>query len=264
MIGSIIGDIIGSKYEFNNLKCKDFPLFSDGCKYTDDTVMTIAVYKSLKDCDGDYTKLKNILINNMKALGNQYLDIGYGYRFKEWLTKESSEPYYSYGNGSAMRVSGVVEFASSLQETLQLAKITSEVTHNHPEGIKGAIVTAGAIYLAKDRKDKEEIKRFVEKYYSLDFDYRNLVENYQFEVSCQKSVSQAIYGFLISDSYEDCMRTCVSIGGDSDTLCAIAGSIAEYYYGIPEKIKEQGLSYLDDNLRMIINTELISRGNNNV
>lgn len=252
MIGSIIGDVIGTRHEFNNIKTKDFELFTSECKYSDDTVMTIAVYQAFKNCNGDYSNIKEKLVESMQKLGNEYFNAGYGYMFKKWLKEENPAPYNSYGNGSAMRVSGVVEFTSSLEETIEFARISSEVTHDHIDGINGAIATAGAIYLAKNKKSKEEIKSFVEKYYSLDLDYDELVKNYKFEVSCAKSVPQAIYCFLISNSYEDCIRTCISIGGDSDTLAAIAGSIAEYYYGIPQNIVEKGLSYLDDNLNKLI------------
>lgn len=249
MIGAIVGDIVGSNYEFDNIKTKDFELFDQDCIFTDDTVMTIAVAKALKlwNREGGIEKFKNILIDVMHDYGTRYYDCGFGGHFLSWILKKSRKPYNSYGNGSAMRVSSVAWFATSLEETKILAKASAEITHNHPEGIKGAEATAVAIYLARIGKNKEEIRKYiVENYYKIDFTLDDIRSAYEFDVSCQGSVPQAMQSFFESISFEDCIRNAVSIGGDSDTIAAIAGSIAEAYYGIDEDVKETALSYLDD------------------
>lgn len=247
MIGAIIGDIVGSIYEFNNIRTKDFMLFSPDCFFTDDTVMTVAVFKALeKSCKRGYKNLEQNVIKEMQKYGKLYPDLSYGNSFRHWLKEKEPKPYNSYGNGSAMRISPVAYFANSLQEVITLSKIVTKVSHNHPEGIKGAEATAVAIWLALNKKSKEEIKNYIEEnYYSLDFDYEDLKKNYRFNETCQDTVPQAIYCFLISESFEDCIRTSVSIGGDTDTLCAISCAIAEAFYGLPENIKNSALSFLD-------------------
>ena len=246
MLGAIIGDIAGSKYEFNNYRSKNFDLLANDCYFTDDTVMTIAVYVALKNCKGKYDKLEDETVKQMHKIGKRYMDSGFGGMFKRWLLTNNTKPYNSFGNGSAMRVSPVVKFAKSLDDVKMLSAKVTKVTHNHPEGIKGAEATAVAIYLAKEGKSKEEIKKYIEEnYYDLNFNYEDLVENYRFNETCQESVPQALYCFFISESFEDCLKTTISIGGDSDTLCAISGAIAEAYYGIPDYIKQWGLKFLD-------------------
>ncbi len=247
MIGAIIGDIVGSIYEFNNIKTKEFELFDVNCRFTDDTVMTIAVGEALTMCD-DKEKLKEILIKTMHKYGNLYIDVGFGKYFKKWIQNRDTKPYFSYGNGSAMRVSSVGWYAKTLKEAEELAKITAEVTHNHPEGIKGAQAVAGAIFLARTGKCKEEIKKYIEGYYNLDFTLDNIRCGYTFKVSCLESVPQAIEAFLESTDFEDAIRNAISIGGDSDTIAAITGSIAQAYYEIDEDIKETALSFLDNYL----------------
>ena len=251
MIGAIIGDIVGSIYEFDNIKKKEFKLFDFDYTFTDDTVMTIAVGKALSQhnrADGTEAFKKN-LIKTMHEFGNLYPYAGYGGRFAKWIENEETAPYGSFGNGSAMRVSAVGWWALSLEEAEEYAKASAEVTHNHPEGIKGAQAVAGAIYLAKMGATKEVIKEYIEKkYYALDFTLDEIRPTYKFEVSCQKSVPQAIEAFLESKSFEDTLRNAISIGGDSDTIAAIAGSIAETYYGVDEELRETALSYLDENL----------------
>ena len=255
MIGAIIGDIIGSRFEFDNLKSKEFELFDSECDFTDDSVMTIAVAKALQTYGKitDYTDFKKHLVAVMHEVGRRYPNCGYGGRFLEWMMRNRTEPYSSYGNGSAMRVSPVALFANSLAECEELAKVTAEVTHNHPEGIKGAISVAGAIYLARTGHSMDEIKEYVSNFYNIDFTLDEIRDEYDFYEICQKSVPQAFEAFFESVSFEDAIRNAISIGGDSDTIAAIAGSIAEAYYDIDESVKETALSYLDDYLLDIVN-----------
>lgn len=237
MLGAIIGDIAGSRFEFRNHRSKDFDIFHSACFFTDDTVMTCAV----ADC----------LVNNgkpedyLKYFGRQYPNKGYGGRFKAWIFSNNSEPYYSFGNGAAMRVSPVGWFAKNEKEVKALSKRVTEVTHDHPEGLKGAEVTAMCIFYALHGKSKDFIRKYAKKYYNIDFDYEDLVKNYKFNERCQDTVPQAIYCFLNSNSFEDCLRISVSIGGDTDTLCAISCAIAEAYYGIPNDFKEKVMRYFN-------------------
>ena len=233
MLGAIIGDIVGSKYEFNNIKTKDFPLFSDDCEYTDDSIMTIAVAKALLRSRKDQSDFKTVLIEEMQAMGKKYPypKGGYGMRFSRWLTDFEPNPYNSFGNGSAMRVSPCGIIAVELYEALSLAKASAEVTHNHPEGIKGAQAVAGAVFLAKQHKTKDEIADFIRtNFYDIDFTLDEIRQSYSFNESCQGTVPQAIVAFLESTSFEDAIRNAVSLGGDCDTLTAITGSIAWAYY----------------------------------
>lgn len=231
MIGAIIGDIVGSIYEFNNIKTKEFSFVSRGCRFTDDTVMTVAVARALIRTCKEGCPFKSALIEEMKQLGNKYINAGYGGSFKSWLKSTESKPYYSYGNGSAMRVSPCGYYAKTLEEALTLAKESAEVTHNHPEGIKGAQAVSVAIFLAKNKKTKAEIKEYIEQeFYSLTRTLDDIRPNYEFDVSCQGSVPEAITAFLESVSFEDAIRNAVSIGGDSDTIAAITGSIAHAFY----------------------------------
>lgn len=233
MLGAIIGDIVGSKYEFFNIKTKDFPLFSSDSTYTDDTIMTIAVAKALLRSREENKDFKPILIEEMQAYGKKYPYPrgGYGRRFSCWLTSPDPEPYNSFGNGSAMRVSPCGLIAIELYEALSLAKASAEVTHNHPEGIKGAQAVAGAVFLAKQHKEKDEIADFIRtNFYDLDFTLEDIRDSYRFNETCQGTVPQAIVAFLESTSFEDAIRNAVSLGGDCDTLTAITGSIAWAYY----------------------------------
>ena len=254
MTGAIIGDIVGSVYEFNNIKTKVFPLFKKDCFYTDDTVMTVAVADALLSWKREegVDAFKDILVKKMHLYGALYPRAGYGGRFRCWLKNEEKAPYGSYGNGSAMRVSPVAYYAKTLDEALLLAEASAAVTHNHPEGIKGACAVAGAIFLAKGGAKKEEIRRFIENYYDISFSLDGIREGYAFYEICQKSVPEALVAFLESESFEDAIRCAISIGGDSDTRAAIAGSVAEAYYGIPDKILRKGLSYLDDRLFSVV------------
>ncbi len=271
MLGAIIGDIVGSRFEFKPIKTKDFELFENnenfrkdgritlgyfikGSRFTDDTVMTVAIGKTLLDCNGDYSDLSQSAIANMKYFGRKYPFIGYGAMFSNWLMSSDSKPYNSFGNGSAMRISPVPYFAKSIDEVKSLTRAVTIVTHNHPDGIKGAEAVAVCIWLALQGTTKDKIKQYIENnYYKLDFDYNDLVTNYTFDETCQGSVPQAIYCFLVSDSYEDAIRTAVSIGGDADTIAAIAGAIAEAYYGIPRQLELQVYDFLTYDFIDIIN-----------
>ena len=227
MLGAIIGDTVGSVYEFNNKRSKNFELLSKYSEPTDDSIMTLAVAECLqKRIYNDSEKI----VETLKKWGRAYPNAGYGGRFAHWLFSDNIEPYYSFGNGAAMRISPVAWYARSEEEVKKLAKTFTEVTHNHPEGLKGAEVTAMCIYYAKIGKTKEFIKEYVEQYYDMNFDYEGLKKNYKFNETCQESVPQAIYCFLISNSFEDCLRTTISIGGDCDTTSAISCAIAEAYY----------------------------------
>jgi ADP-ribosylglycohydrolase len=245
MIGAIIGDIIGSVYEWNNIEIKDFPLFSPECFFTDDTVMTLAIAEGLINGGG-----ADDFIAAMKKYGRLYPNSGYGGRFGSWLFSDDIDPYNSWGNGSAMRVSPVAWAFDTLLEVEEYARISAAVTHNHPEGIKGAQATAACIFLARKGNSKNEIREYVERNYNYDLN-RTLDEirkNYRFNESCQETVPQAITAFLESVDFEDAIRNAVSLGGDSDTLAAITGSIAEAAYDIPEEIKGKALSILDERL----------------
>ncbi len=250
MTGAIIGDVAGSRFEFDNYKAKDFEMFHTECDFTDDSVMTLAIAKALTQHETitDYEAFKAELVEVMHEVGRRYPQCGYGGRFLEWMMYNRTEPYNSYGNGSAMRVSPVGWFANSLAECEKIAKATAEVTHNHPEGIKGAVSVAGAIYLARTGHDIDEIKKYASTFYKINFTLDEIREDYDFYEICQKSVPQAFEAFFESTSFEDAIRNAISIGGDSDTIAAIAGSIAEAYYGVNEEMKETALSYLDDYL----------------
>ena len=227
MLGAIIGDIVGSVYEFNNIRTKEFPLFSKNSRATDDSIMSLAVLDILQN---NNINDKDKIIDTLKSWGRTYPDRGYGGRFRRWLFSDDREAYNSFGNGSAMRISAVAWYANNSDEIIDYAKKVTEVTHNHHAGIRGAIVTAMCIYYARTGKTKEQIKEYVEKYYNINFDYEELRKHYGFYETCPESVPQAIYCFLISNSFEDCIRTTISIGGDCDTTTAISCAIAEAYY----------------------------------
>ena len=234
MYGAIIGDIIGSTYEFSHMKDKDFKLFPYRSAVTDDSIMTIAVADALMDWFADGGNLHSVFTNMMQYYGRAYPHPmgSYGNRFAGWLRSDDPQPYNSCGNGSAMRVSPCGLIANSLEEALDLAKQSAEVTHNHPEGIKGAQATAAAIYLAKTRSTKEGIASYIhEHFYRMDRSLDEIRIKYRFEGTCQKSVPESIIAFLESADFEDAIRNTISLGGDADTMGAITGSIAWAYYG---------------------------------
>ena len=252
MIGAITGDIVGSIYEFDNIKTKDFELFDKNCMFTDDTVMTVAIAKALMDFEKideeNIEDFKEHLITTMHEIGRKYPDCGYGGHFYSWIMKGKREAYNSFGNGSAMRVSAVGWYAKTLEEAELIAKATAEVSHNHPEGIKGAVATAGATFLARTGATMDELREYVSRYYIIDFTLDEIRTQYKFDVTCQGTVPQAFQCFFESDSFEDAIRNAISIGGDSDTLAAITGAVAEAFYGIDDEIKETALSFLDERL----------------
>ncbi|GAB4269784.1 MAG: ADP-ribosylglycohydrolase family protein [Candidatus Rifleibacteriota bacterium] len=243
MIGAIAGDLIGSVYEHKNVKSKDFPLFSPESRFTDDSVLTLAI----ADCIMNGHPCQDNLLKYYHA----YPNAGYGGRFHVWANSKNPKPYNSYGNGSAMRISPVGFAFNSLEEVLEKAREFSSVTHNHPEGIKGAQATASAIFLARNGKSKAEIKQFIESTFNYDLS-RHIDEirpDYSFDVTCQGSVPQAIRAFLDSTDYEDAVRCAISIGGDSDTIACIAGGIAQAFYGpIPRHIEEKVYEILNEEL----------------
>ena len=256
MLGAIIGDIAGSRFEWHNHKTKDFELLSHikGCRLTDDSVMSLAVAQAIMDCTGDYQNLSIRAIERMQEYGRKYPHAGYGGKFHQWIYDSDPRPYNSWGNGAAMRVSACGFAAGSIEEAKMLSKSVTEVTHNHPEGLKGAEATAVAIYLAKTGKSIVEIRDYIEEqYYKIKFKLDDIRADYTFDVSCQGSVPQALEAFFESTGFEDAIRNAVSIGGDSDTIAAIAGGIAEAYYGIPADIRKLALTFLDAEQLEILN-----------
>lgn len=262
IIGAICGDIIGSTYENSGIKNKNFDLFPLNSKFTDDTTMTLATASWLLKNNqiGFISKLftpkkpYKILVREMQTIGNRYITAGYGGGFTNWLKSDNPKPYNSWGNGSAMRVSPVGWATSNLDEAEKLAKISAGITHNHPEGIKGAVSVASCVYLARMGESKESIREYVENkfHYDLSRDFDELRDNYVFDISCQGSVPESIMSFLNADSFEDTIRNAVSLGGDADTQAAIAGSIASAYWDVPEYIYRPALEYLDDYLLDIL------------
>ena len=254
MIGAIIGDIAGSRFEFDNHRSKDFELFGRGCFATDDSVMTLAVAKALLMSGKDYDSLSLNAVKCMQEIGRHYPDCGYGCSFYDFLFSESPRPYNSWGNGAAMRVSAVPYCASSIEEVKLLSRKVTEVSHNHPEGIKGAEAAAVCGFMAMHGSGKDEIRRYTEEnYYPLDFTIDSIRDTYEFNESSRDTVPQAIEAFLESDSFEDAVRTAVSVGGDSDTLAAITGGIAEAYYGVPRSLRTEVKSrFLDRRLLKVL------------
>lgn len=255
MYGAILGDIIGSPYEFDQgNKSKTFPLFSQRSTYTDDTVMTIAVAEAFMGAPEDETEIKKRLVASMQKWGRRYPGAGYGLRFCDWLEADHPQPYNSFGNGSAMRVSSVAWLYDDLDTVRRMARLSAEVTHNHPEGIKGAEATASAIFLARTGSSKAEIKAYIEDQfgYVLSRSCDEIRPGYYHVESCQETVPEAITAFLEGDSFEDVIRTAVSLGGDCDTLTCIAGSIAEGFYGIPEELKKECSNHLPKPLRDVL------------
>ena len=252
MLGAIIGDIAGSRYEWHNIRQKQFQFFKYQCRATDDTMMILAVAKALMEMTG-IGDLPQCAVRNMQEIGRKYPNAGYGGRFYEWLEAENPQPYNSWGNGSGMRVSPCAWAAESLEEALAYSDAVTAVTHNHPEGIKGARAVTAAVFLAREGRSIEEIREHIEtNYYLLDFTLEQIRPTYKFDVSCRGSVPQAMEAFVESTGYEDAVRNAISIGGDSDTIAAMTGAVAEAYWGIPEEIRSKGLTFLDEFQKKIV------------
>ncbi len=256
MIGAILGDIIGSPYEFDRgNKTKDFPLFSRRSEFTDDSVMTIAVAEALMDSMGKSdAEIREALVASMQKWGATYPDAGYGTMFYRWLHTKKPEPYGSFGNGSAMRISSAGWLCDTMEETRHVARLTAEVTHNHPEGIKGAESIAAAIFLARTGKTKKEIKDYITSEFGYDLSRTcdEIRPGYHHVESCQETVPEAITAFLEGKDFEDVIRTAVSLGGDCDTLTCIAGSMAEAYYGVPEELQTEGRKRLPADMPAVL------------
>lgn len=257
MYGAILGDIIGSPFEFDRGdKTKDFKLFSRRSHFTDDSVMTLAVCEALLKVGQDATvkEIEDAVISSMQSWGRRYPHAGYGGYFRRWLTACHPEPYNSFGNGSAMRVSAVGWLYDSLENTRTVAKATANVTHNHPEGIKGTEATASAIFMARNGSSKEEIKKYIENefHYDLNRTLDEIRPSYHMDETCQKTVPEAIIAFLEAKDFEDAIRNAVSLGGDTDTLGAITGSIAEAYYGIPEWLMTECRKRINRDMRVVL------------
>lgn len=262
MIGAILGDIIGSIYEFEPIKEKDFQLFWDFNEITDDGLLTMAVFSALEKSADNYDKLGITVAKELiKYFANYPMPMGgYGSMFSNWATESLKSysvlpAYNSFGNGAAMRISPVAYYAKSLESCIDLARKVTEVTHNHPEGIKGAEAVAVTVYMALNGHNKSEIYEYITKnYYPLNETCNEIRKYYRFEGSCQKTVPQSIQAFLESASFEDAVRIAISLGGDADTMAAITGSIAEAYYGIPSSIEAKAFDHVDDK-----NKELVRR-----
>ena len=256
MYGALLGDIIGSPYEFDRgSKTKAFPLFNQESQFTDDSVMTIAIAEALMDTIGASDDvIRNAVIESMHKWGWRYPYAGYGGMFSDWLERLDTEPYNSYGNGSAMRVSAAGWLYDSLSKTRNVARITAEVTHNHPEGIKGAEATASAIYLARNGKSKDEIKEYIIREFGYDLTRTcdEIRPTYYHIETCQQTVPEAITAFLEGGDFEDVIRTAVSLGGDCDTLTCIAGGIGEAFYGVPDHLKKECEKRLPAEMREVL------------
>ena len=248
MIGANIGDIVGSRFEFddNNIKTKEFEFFHEDCEWTDDSLMTVAVAAALMKWSDEGGDLRHIATKAMRDFAQVITCGGYGGRFVDWLFGDDPQPYNSWGNGSAMRVSACGWVGDSLDEVKSLSLQVTDITHNHPEGIKGAEATAVSIWRARQGWRIPEIRaHVVENYYPMDFTLDEIRPTYRMDESCQGSVPQALEAFFESTSFEDAIRNAVSIGGDSDTIAAIAGSVAEAYWGVPKELAAKAESYLE-------------------
>lgn len=253
MLGAIIGDTVGSRFEWHNHRSKDFDFLTYKCEPTDDSIMTLAIAKAILKSEGDVNKLPDLAVHYMQKLGRLYPDTGYGGAFRKWIRSNNPKPYGSFGNGAAMRVSPVGFAAGSMNEAKAMSKAVTKVTHNHPEGLKGAEATTVAIFMALHGKSMLEIRDYIDKnYYPMNFTLDGIRNSYQFSETCQDTVPQAMMAFFESTGFEDAIRNAISIGGDSDTIAAITGGIAEAYYGIPSEIRKHELTFLDERLLAIL------------
>ena len=256
MYGAILGDMIGAPYEFDRgNKTKEFPLFVKRSHFTDDSVMTVAVAEALLNTlDKAPEEIRAAVVRSMQKWGRKYPNAGYGGKFYWWLKDSDPQPYNSWGNGSAMRVSAAGWLFGTMEETRDAARLTAEVTHNHPEGIKGAEAMAAAIFLARTGSTKEEIREYIVREFGYDLSRTcdEIRPDYRHVESCQQTVPEAITAFLEGTDFEDVIRTAVSLGGDCDTLTCIAGGIAEAFYGVPEELKEECRKRLPEDMREVL------------
>ena len=253
MIGAIVGDIIGSRFELKNHRSKDFELFTNECHPTDDSIMTVAVMDCILKSNGDINKLSDCIIKSMQYFGRKYPNCGFGKAFKKWVFSDNPEPYNSKGNGSAMRISPVGFCAKDKNQVISMSEIITKVSHNHNEGIKGAEAVAVAIYMAKHGTDLYSLCDYMHStYYQKTAPLSDLRKIYKFDSSCEGTIPQCITVLSESNGFEDTIRNAISIGGDSDTIAAICGSIADAYYGIPEHIEQRARQYLTREMLEII------------
>lgn len=253
MIGAIVGDVVGSRFEFHNHRDKEFPLFTNSCKVTDDSIMTTAIAIAVMDYKEHGRPLDEAAVHWMRRIGQPYKNAGYGGRFAQWMYCDDPKPYNSLGNGAAMRVSACAWAADTMADAMEMSDEVTKVTHNHPEGIKGARAITAAIFMARTGCSKDEIYEFIDQnYYSLNKSVNKIRETLQFDETCQGTVPVAIQCFYESEDFEDCLRLAISVGGDSDTIAAIACSIAEAYYGVPENIREKVLTFVPQQLKDIL------------
>ncbi len=251
MKGAIIGDIVGSIYEFDNLRQKDFPFFGKKCKFTDDSVMTCAVAEALMNADRTDGDLFEGLVESMQELGNAYPYRGYGLRFGDWLDSDDPQPYNSWGNGAPMRCSPAGFIAGSAEKAYALGEATAEPTHNHPEGLKAAGLTAELVWRARHGESRETLRERAFELYELPA-LDEVRPTYRFHVSSQETMPVALAAFFESTDFEDAIRNAISVGGDSDTIGAITGAIAEAYYGVPDELWQEAALYLDARLLKIV------------
>ena len=257
LFGAMTGDIVGSIYEFNNIKTKDFPFFSPRGFITDDSCMTIAVACAIDEWKRNGGDLSELATKHMREIGNKFTNMGYGAQFWQWLVHHDKGPYNSWGNGAAMRISAAGWYGKDIPEVKRLSYMVTSVTHDNIEGIKGAEATAVAIWAARNGCSKDEIADYIEdNYYASCDSVEELQADYDWDSSCQGTVPPALQCFFESENFEDAIRNAISIGGDSDTIGAITGSVAEAFYGIPDEIKEQAKTYIPEELlKMVIELE---------
>ena len=249
LLGTIIGDISGSRFEILNTKNRDFEFFHKNCRFTDDSVMTLAIAKAFLKSNNDYSNLEKNVIDSMVELGRKYPKCGYGPSFHHWIMSDEHKPYGSFGNGAAMRISSVGVVAKDINEIKRLSAIITNVSHNHKDSIDGSEATAVAIHMALNGKSKDEIKEYINNNYFGIYDLRkDSMKPQIFHINCVETVKQSIGAFLDSNDFEDAIRNAIVLGGDSDTIAAITGGIAAAYYGIPDNIYNKALEYLDDYL----------------
>lgn len=253
MLGAIIGDVVGSRFEWNNLKSKDFELFHADCHITDDSVLTVAVADALLRYTAGTDSLTVTAAHCLREYGCRYPLAGYGARFMTWLFRKNAGPYNSLGNGSAMRVGPAGFWGQTLKECLTCARDVTMVTHNHPEGVKGAEATTTAIWLGRQGAAGKEIREFIDTcYYPLNFSLADIRDSYTYDITCAGTVPQAVVAVAEATDFEDAIRNAISLGGDSDTLAAIAGSIAEACFGVPEDMAAAVRPYVPDELWQVM------------